>query len=333
MPRTAAYFAYFISLLIAGCAFMHSAHAQESYPTKPVRIVIGNPPGGSIDLMTRVLADRLAALLKTPFLVENRPGANELVGLNAVTQAEPNGYTLFVGSNGLTALPVLLKAASGRDILKELAPIGNVLVTRVVFLARLETPYNNMDELLAHMKQNPGKVNYAGGAGFTALQSAWFRATTKADFLYVAYGSASHAYQAVAAGQADMMLQILGPAVAASNSGKAKLLAITGNKRNELLPTLPNLNESQNPELKKLSGTPFGSSWIGLFAPAGTPGSVISTLAKAKADAVRDPELISRLRSFQGELVTDTPEGFAKTIMAEAATYKEVAAQLGLKPE
>lgn len=312
--------------------FQGTAHAQ-SYPTKPTRVIVGGPAGGLIDLTARVYAENFGAQLKQSFFVENRPGANELVGLGAVAQAEPGGYTLFMGSNGLTALPVLLKSAANRDVLKEITPVGNVLTFNTVFLARPDVPYSTIDELITYMKRNPGKAVYAGGGGFTALQSAWFRAITKVNALYVAYGAGPQAYQAIAGGQADFMLQILGPAISASAAGKAKLLAITGNKRNEALPAVPSLKESQDPEVRKLADTTFGTTWIGLFAPVGTSSAVIAVLAKAKAESIRDPQLVARLKSFYGELPSDTPESFTQAFIAEAATYKTVAAQVGIQPE
>lgn len=325
----------FVRIVLTAIAFLLAAGGvayADDFPSKPVKIVTGGVAGGSNDATLRAFAGKLRVILRQDVIVENRPGAFEFVGMSMVQQAEADGYTVYWGSSGITTLPVLLKAAANVDVVRDFAPISLIVMGRQVLLVHTKTPYQSVDELIVYMRQNPGKVNFAVGPG-SLLAATWLKSATKTDFALVRYSGGTQGAKGVMSGDVDVTTAAIGPAITARDTGKVRLIGITGTKRHELLPNVPALGESAMPEVKALVNDGFGSYWLGLFAPARTPRSVIAYLSEAVAQTVKDPELALGMRRFDLELVGSKPEEFVPFLGKEMARWKAIAKEIGLEPQ
>jgi tripartite-type tricarboxylate transporter receptor subunit TctC len=266
-------------LLALMASFPFSAAIAQGYPAKPVRIIVPQPPGGGFDTVGRLMADRMGKLAGQGYVVENRTGSGTLVGTDAAAKAAPDGYTLLVGSVSNLALNPGLYPNLPYDSLKDFEPVGLLVSYSYTLVGRKDLPYNNLQELLAYAKANPGKLNYASagvGSGEKMLAAAlWHLA--KVEVAHVPYRGAQPAYQDLLGGRVDLFFDLSPTARVQVDAGNAKALAVSGAARNPMHPQVPTVLEGGAAPLEL-------ESWFGLFALAKTPPEV---LQKLRADFAR----------------------------------------------
>jgi tripartite-type tricarboxylate transporter receptor subunit TctC len=294
-------------------------HAQ-SYPDKPIRLVIIFPPGGGIDTVGRIVGTKLSEILGQPVVPENRAGAGGNVGLDFVAKARPDGYTLAVGSESLVLSPSLYKNLN-YDAVKDLQPVALMAQVPVVLLVRPDFPAKTLKELVDYAKANPGKVTYGtGGVGSAPhLGGELLKSLAGIDIVHVPYKGVVPALAGMMGGEVD--LAFLTPAAAAPQveAGKARALAVLGNARTPMLPDVPTAKEAGIDNL-------VVTGWYGLLAPAGTPKAIVDRLNAEVTRITATPDIQDKIRKFGVEPVSGpTPEQFAEFIKAEIPRWAKVA--------
>lgn len=257
---------------IAACS-TGLVHAQGSYPNKPLRVVVPQPPGGGFDFVGRILADRLGKALGQPVLVDNRTGSGTLVGTDFAAKAEADGYTLVVGSISNLALNMGLYRNPPYNSLRDFEPLGLAVAYSYTLMTRKDLPYKSLGEVIAYAKAHPGKLTYASagvGSGQHVLAAAlWQQAGV--DVTHIPYRGAQMAYQDLIGGRVDLFFDLSPTARAQVDSGNVRAIAVSGNTRQPTLPDVPTLMESGVAKLAL-------ESWFGLFAPAKTPAKILQRL-------------------------------------------------------
>jgi len=300
-----------------GFALTVSAHAQD-YPTKPIRIIVPYPAGGSADLLPRIFAEKLNAKWGQPVLVENRPGAGGNVGAEVAYKAEPDGYTLFATAPG----PLVVNQNLYRKLAfdpAQFVPVSVMAVIPNVFLVNPKVPAKNVDELIAYAKANPGKLNYGSqGNGTTShLTAELFKSTVGGlNITHVPYKGSAPAMAALLGGEIDLMFDNLGVTLQHVRSGKLSALAVGSEKRVASLPEVRTMSEI-------LPG--FSSvAWFGIVAPPKTPAPIAEKLSAAVAEAIRQPDVAKRLAAMSAEPVGGTPAEMAAFMRRDGERWKGV---------
>jgi len=317
-----------LTVLAAALALASAGVQGQVYPAKPVRIMVGFPPGQATDILARAVAEELSKSLGQQFYVENKAGAAGIIGTEIVARAAPDGYTLLMSSSGPLAVNPGLYSKLPYDPVKDLAPV--MLVARVpeYLVANPAFPPNNIRELIEYAKANPGKVNYASaGSGVTNhLIMESFRSTAGIDLTHVPYKGSPPAITDLIAGQVQIMFDT-GPATLSHvKSGKLKILGVGTLQRAQATPQVPTIAEQGLPGFE-------GIAWIGFVAPRGTPQPIIAKLNAELAKAVALPHVKERLVALGTEPVTTTPDEFGAYIRAEIQKWSKVIKDSGAKVE
>lgn len=316
--------------LSAGCIALLAAvlwHPVfgQSFPAKPVRLVVPFPAGGGLDFTTRVIAQKLGDVWGQSVVVENRPGASGMIGAESVVRSPRDGYTLLSCSPAEVALNAALYPKMSYDPLRELAPISLTAIYANVLAVHASVPARSWKELVALSRQTAGGIGFgSSGTGSTQhLTGEWLKRNAGINLLHVPYKGAAPATNDLVGGQIPMGILGAAPLIPHLKAGRLRALAVTTAKRAPALPEVPTLAEA---------GLKFESSqWFGLLAPAGTPREVI---AKINADVQRVlalGEVKERLATQGGETHGTTPEAFAAFLKAEHATYAKIIADAGIK--
>jgi tripartite-type tricarboxylate transporter receptor subunit TctC len=313
---------------LACAAVLAAADARgQTYPTKPIRMIVPFPPGGPIDVMGRLVGDRLSQGLGQTVVIENRPGAGAVIGSKAAASAEPDGYTLLFGSSGSLAVTPALYKNAGYDPVQSFAPVATVSIGPMVLATNASVPAKTVAELVAHARANAGKLNYGSGLG-TPPHIAWglFKLLTKTDVLYVPYKGAAPAITDLIAGQLHFILDAPGVLLPHIQQGKLRALAVTSPKRFADLPDVPTMVEAGYPDFVM-------TFWTGVVAPAGTPEPVIARLNRVINDGLNSAEMKASLARFRVEPMAGTPQDFAAFIASEAKKWAGVISAAGIKVE
>src|SRR5690349_13017893 len=275
--------------------------AAQSYPTKPIRLVVGLAPGGATDIMARTLTPALSDEIGQPVVVDNRPGAAGSIGASIVAKAPPDGYTLFLASSSFTSNAVLEKN-SAYDPLRDFTPITNVASGPFLLVVRSSLPVNSVAELIAYAKANPGKLNYASsGIGSTAhLTGALLKRTAGIEMTHIVYRGAGPALADVLAGQVDLMFASIVSSLHHAKSGKLKALAVTSLKRSSVVPEYPTVSEAGVPGFEM-------TGYFGLLAPAHTPAAIVDTVHQAVQRTIRRRDFVERISADGAEPDGCTP--------------------------
>lgn len=312
--------------LAIGALLVTASAAAQTYPERPVTVVVPFTPGGSSDITARTVAVKMQEALGQTFVIDNKPGANGGLGGKYVANARPDGYTLFVGSIGVFAInPVLYKdlgydPRKDYDLLSVAVRTPNALVTRANF------PANNVAEFIDYLKKNPGKVSFAssGTGSSDHLTAALFWQKTGTSGIHVPYKGGSAAHMDLIAGNADVSFQNLGSITQHVKSGKMKLLAVTSEKRDPAVPNTPTLAEAGVPGIEVYS-------WQAFVAPKGLPAGVKARLQPALINAIRHPDTVRKFNDLGFEVVGNSPEEFNRFLNEEIARWKQVVDAGGIR--
>jgi tripartite-type tricarboxylate transporter receptor subunit TctC len=316
-------------LVVAGLlvASLASAFAQ-SYPNKPIRIIIAQAPGSATDVISRVVANRLQESLGQPVVIEARPGAGGAVGTEAAARSAPDGYTLFMGNNSTHGSNPALYPKLPYDAVKDFAPITLVATVPYVLVVDPALPVSSVEQLIALAKSQPGKMNYASAGNGSTHQfcGELLKSMAGIDVLHIPYKGSPPAIAGLLGGEVSLMFANLTDIGSQIRSGKVKALAVTVAKRANLLPEVPTLSEAGLP------GFEIGS-WFGLLAPAGTPAPIIARLNAETVKVLGREDVQSTLGAQGLELAPSSPEQFAAHIKSEIAKFTRIAKAAGIKAE
>ena len=302
------------------------AFAQD-YPNKPIRIIAPFPPGTGPDVNTREIAQELSKALGQPVVVENRPGASSMIGMEAGAKAAPDGYTLVMGStSSMSVLPHTHGSKVPYKVDRDYVPISIVGLLNTALTAHAGLPEKNAKELIDRLKKQPGSVTAAtsGVGSYSHLSGEWFASSAGVKMNFVPYNTTSP-YADLAAGQVNVIFDALPAAIGNVRAGKLKILALTGKSRHPNFPDVPTFAEVGLPDYAP-------TAWIGLLAPAGTPAPVVAKLGEAMQKATsQNPELIARWRAIGGDLRAQTPAEFAAFLKQDDALWGAAIRKAGVK--
>lgn len=315
-------------LLCAAALALPFAAFAQSYPNKPVRIVVPQPPGGGFDTVGRLIADRMGKVSGQSFVVENRTGSGTLVGTDFAAKAPADGYTLLVGSVSNLALNPGLYANLPYDSLRDFEPVGLLVSYSYTLVGRKDLPMKSLQEVLAYAKANPGKLNYASagtGSGQHVLAAAlWHLA--KVDVAHVPYRGAQPAYQDLLGGRVDLFFDLSPTARVQVDAGNAKALAVSGAARNAMHPQVPTVLESGAADLQL-------ESWFGLFAPARTPPEALQKLRADFARVAAMPDVQEALVKAGGKPMALIGDDARAVVQRDVEHWSRLVKTLGIRAE
>jgi tripartite-type tricarboxylate transporter receptor subunit TctC len=314
-----------VAVVAAALAIAPSALAQQ-YPTRPVTIVVPFTPGGSSDITARTVAGKLQETFGQSFVIDNKPGANGGLGGKYVAVAQPDGYTLFVGSIGVFAINPILYKDLGYDPLRDYDLLSVAVRTPNALVMRANFPADNVAEFVAYLKKNPDRVSFAssGTGSSDHLTTALFWQKTGTTGIHVPYKGGSAAHLDLIAGNVDVSFQNLGSITQHVKAGKMKLLAVTGDKRDPSVPAVPTLTEAGVPGIEVYS-------WQAFVAPKGLPASVKARLQPALIAAIKHPDTVKKFNEIGFEVVASNPDEFNRFLVEELGRWKQVVDTAGLK--
>lgn len=311
---------------IGVCALVAAGfvHAQ-AYPVKPVRLVAGFPPGGGVDATARTYAQKLSEYWGQNVVVENRSGANGMIGGESVARAPGDGYTLFLSTPSEVALNPLLYSKHSYEPLKDLAPVSRVVDFPNVMVVHPSVPVRGLKDLIALAKKTPGGLNYGtSGIGSTQhLAGEWLKRNAGVNWTHIAYKGAAPAVTDIVGGQIPVAIVGLGAMMGHISAKRLRAIAVTSRNRTAALPELPTLYDA---------GISFDATqWYGILATAGTPPDVIGTIQAAIRRAANDPGLKARLLGLGGDPVSSTPEEYVALIKSETAKFAKIIRDANIK--
>ncbi|PZX21023.1 conserved hypothetical protein, UPF0065 [Cupriavidus phytorum] len=309
------------ALLLATAAAlpgMAPAAAQAAaWPERPITIIVPGAPGGTTDIPTRLVAQKLSAILGQPVVVDNKPGSGGIIGTQAFMRAAPDGYTLLVGNTGSHAINYsAYKQLSYQP--QDFLPLTDLISFANVLVVGAQAPVRSVAELVAQLKQSPGKYSYASaGIGQTThLTAELFRLRTGTEVIHVPYKGSTPATTSVLAGETTFMFDNLTQALPQIRAGKLRALAVTSAERLPALPDVPTMAQAGVKDFVVMG-------WLGFFAPAKTPPAVAAALQEALAKAMRDPEVVARLRDMGGVAGGEPQPKFAALVRGEIQRWGE----------
>ena len=318
-----AFAAAFAALLCAAPAF-----AQQDYPNRPITMIVPFPAGGGVDVIGRIVAEKLAAALGQPVVIDNRGGAAGVIGTRIAKAAAPDGYTLVMATSGSIAINPTLYVNPGYEPRKDLSPIGLISSTPIVLMAHPTAPENTLADVIATAKKNPGTLNIGTPPPGTSanLAGELFKSIAGIDYTIITYRGTGPLTTDVLGGHVKLALNVLAPAMSHLKSGTLKAIAVLGPKRSSLLPDVPTSAEAGLP------GFEAGLNY-GLLAPAGTPKAIIDKLNVVLRAGVDTPEVRARIAADGGDPMPSSPDEYAVDIEKESEKWGTLIRKLNLKVE
>jgi len=303
------------------------AAQAQSYPTKPIKIIIPFVPGGPSDTVGRAIGSKFQEYLGQPAVVENRPGANGAIAAEFVAKSDPDGYTILVGSIGVFSINAALFKDLRYHPVRDFAPITLAVTTPNVLVTKLDFPAKSVKELLDEMRKNPGKVSFgsSGTGSSDHLTFELFAQMTGTSGIHVPYKGGAAVVTDLLGGQVDASFQNLGTVATQLKAGKIRALAVTAKTRAAQLPDVPTMAEAGFSDL-------VVTSWQAAGAPAKTPRDVVLRLNDAAVKALRSPEIRERLNGIGFDVIASTPEEFGQFMKAEVDRWTQVVDRGGIKP-
>ena len=311
---------------LALVALASPAQAQSPYPSKPIRIVVGFPPGGGMDLSARVYSAKLQEALNTPIVVENRPGGTGLLAGEHVAKSAPDGYTLLVGASGQMTINPVLIAKHPYDPVRDFAPITTLAQFPMVIAVNPSFPAKSLAELIALARSRPGELNYSHGGATHQVAAEMFNQAVGIQMRNIPYKGGAPAVNAAVAGDVPIVIVDSAAANAQIRAGRLRVLAVTSAQRTPLVPDTPTVAESGVPGYDI-------SVWAGLFAPAGTPSAIVTRLYREATRAMTSPDTLEKLKNIGMDPGGMAPEQLAATIKADIAKYGAIVKAAGIRAE
>jgi tripartite-type tricarboxylate transporter receptor subunit TctC len=313
-------------LLFAALVAMAACASAQTYPSKPIRLVVPFPPGGSLDVVARAIGQKLTEAWGQPVVIDNRPGAGGNIGADLVAKSAPDGYTILEGALSTHAVNVSLYSKMPYDPVRDFAPITLVAITPNVLVLNPSVPANSVKELIAYAKANPGKLSFGSGSNGSAghLAGELFKTAAGVDMVHVPYKGAAPAMQDLLGGRIQLMFDNLANSMQQVRAGKLKALAVTTEHRSALVPELPTLSEAGLPGFDI-------STWWGFMAPAGTPKEIVAKWNTEVTRILSTPEMRAFFAQQGAEPSPTSPEAFAALIQGEIAKYAKIVKDSGAK--
>jgi len=318
------------AVLIAALAMLATvgaAVAQSGYPDHAVHMVLGYPPAGPVDIIARIVADRLSQIWGQPVVVENVSGAGGNIGGDRVAKAAPDGYTILMATNAQVAINPGLYAKMTYDPAKDLLPISQAVYSPNILVVPNDVPAKSVAELVAYARANPGKLSFASaGVGTTQhLAGELFKAMAHIDIQHVPYRGAGPMITDLLGGRITMSFIAIAPTIPLVREGKVRALAVTSAKRFGAAPELPTMIEAGFPGFVSILS-------IGLMAPAGTPAAIIEKIHQDLVKALAPPEVRKKLSDIGMEVIGNSPKEFAAALAAERPQWAKVIKDAGIAP-
>jgi tripartite-type tricarboxylate transporter receptor subunit TctC len=300
--------------------------SAQSYPSRPIRVILSVPAGATPDVTARLLTPGLAHILGQQLVVDNRPGAGGVIGAEIAAKAPADGYTIFISSPGaLTILPHLRRDVP-YDTLRDFAPVSLISIGPFVLITNPGLPVKNVKELIALAKAQPGKLNYASAGNGVAnhLAMELFKQMTGVDIVHVPYKGAPQAVTDVVGGNMNMMFNSIAPIVGHIKAGRVRVLGIASAKRSPQLPDVPTISEAGVPGFEAVN-------WFGLFAPAKTPKPIIAQLNQAVVKVLHTDEIRAQYAKLGADVVGSSPDEFAAFVRRDIEKYADIVKRSGAK--
>ncbi len=307
-----------IGALVFALAAAGVGHAAESFPTRPIRMIAPFAAGGGADTVARAVAQKLTEVLAQQVIVDNRPGASNIIGTDIAAKASPDGYTLMI-ANTVHTINAGLKRKLPYDPIGDFSPISLVATTPFMLIVHPSLPVKSVRELIAYAKERPGKLNYASPGPGTAAHLAMelFKLDAGIDVLHVPYKGIAQALTDTIAGAAQMMILSPTTALAQAKAGRVRALAVTSAERSEAMPDIPTMQEGG------VAGYEF-TSWYGILAPRGVPQPIVARLNAAVVEALRQKDLRERIEAGGAKPQSSTPAQFAALLEQEIARFADL---------
>ena len=317
---------FIVAALAATALLVPGTALAQAYLTQPLRLVVPTGPGSIADTVTRVIGNALSQQLSQPVVVENKVGANGIIGAEAVAQAAPDGTTLIVGNVSTHAMNAALYSKLPYDPVRDFAPVSLVGFVPYTLVVGAGVPARNMAELTALARARPGKLTYATGSAPSLVTMEMINRASGIDVLQVGYKTVPQGLTDILAGRIDMMVADTGAAIPHIRSGKLRALLVATSARSPLLPEVPSLPEVGLPKLDMVG-------WWGWFAPAGTPEAAIVRLYEALAKVTARKDLREQVAGFGAELKGGTPAELKAFTQQQSEMYARMIKEAGIKPE
>ena len=321
MPR----FTLLCRLAMLACALTMAPAGAQQYPTKPVRIMVPYAPGGGTDILARLFAQRLTEAWGQSVVVENRPGADGVIGSEVIANSPPDGHNLVLVVAAHLINP-FVKARLPFDVVKDFTPVTLVSVSPWVVVVNPTVPANNIRELIALAKSQPGKLVFVSSEPSSRLAGEQFKVQAGVDLLHVAYKGGSQIMTDLLGGHIQVGFTSVLTVLQHYKSGKLRVLGVGGRNRSPSMPDIPTVIEGGLPGYET-------SAWYGLYAPSATPADVVNKIQREIARIARLPDVRERLTQLGAEPVANTPEEFAAFGRSEYAKFERLVREAGMKPE
>ncbi len=315
-------------LLAVGGHLASTSAAAQSYPVKPIRLIVPWPAGGGADIIGRTLAVKLGEAFGQQIVVDNRAGAAGIIGTEAAAKSAPDGYTIYQGNTATLGINPALHAKLPYDALKDFAPISLINTGTLIVVVHPSLPVTTMRELIALANTQPGRINYASaGPGSPAhLVAEMFKSAAKVSLTHIPYKGAAPAAIDLIAGQVDLMFGDFITCFPYIKAGRLRALAVTAGKRSPLVPEIPTVKEAGGPDLQAVS-------WSAILAPAGTPPAIVQRLNSEIVRIATAADFNEKMRANGGTPITSTPEELATYMRAEIVRYTRAVKDSGTKIE
>ena len=318
----------FAAALLFACSIATAMGATAQYPSRPIKWIVPYTPGGITDSATRLIAQKLEGALGQPIVIENKPGANSIVGADAAARSNPDGYTFVTVIGGHAANATLYAGKLPFDAVKSFAPVSVVGIAPLIIVANNDFPARDVKELIAYAKANPGKVSFgSSGIGAAAhLTTELLKQTADINMVHIPYKGTAPALTALLGGDIQILTDVPSSLMAHVRAGKARALGLFAAKRSPGAPEVPTVAEAGGPPIE-------GSTWVLFLAPAGTPREIVNRVSSEVAKIVASPEIRARFDSLGIEGVGSTPAEAARFLDDEIAKWAKVINTAGVKPE
>ena len=310
----------------AALAFVHVGAWSQPYPAKPIRIVVPFGPGGPSDLLARAIGQKLTEAWRQQVIVDNRPGANGIVGSELVAKSPPDGYTLVMATNGTHGINASLYPKLPYDTVKDFAPITRLGLAPYLLVAHPSLPARSVKELIQLARGRPGEITCAAGGSPSQLGAELFKKAAKVNLIVVPYKGNAPAVTAVISGEVSLVFGGVAQSLPQVKAGRLRAIGIASGQRSQIMPDVPTISESGLPGFE-------AGAWYGLLAPGATPRTVVDRLNGEIVKILKLSEVQQRLRGEAFETPADTPDQFAAVIRAEITKWAGVVKETGVHAE